>query len=571
MEPAFKHYYYMLENLVCVKSFGMISILEDCTEISVSLFRLLFKIVNNDHSVKVKTFMLDLLCYFITDIVSHQLLEVLEIVFDNFLHPIMTQRKIKNAYNLAKELVMKTKDTLEPFIHQFLDRAFDSNKCDSRWNTSRVYHLLYELSLICPDVLTAVLPRLTCKLESTEKTERMGCVALLTRMFSEKNSKLAMDHRELWQTFLERFSDISVDIRLKCVKNTFHFITNHPELVGDITEKLKVQHRDSEETVRYEIVFALVSIVRKDVDLVSKYEDLVNIVMERSLDKKFKIRKEAMTGLAMIYNGHHSKLPGVSMVTKTTARKIINKILHGYNLPDIKDKLLIESLFNLYLVPQYLEPESRMKRLYFIFATIDENASKAFISMMQMQMQIRKAYRELVSIHKHAQLEECSPDVAMKESIVTKFLPEPSKAIEFIKKLSQHLTQDEHMLSLMEKLTELEVSCQDTLEAVEGILKKLGTPSCGNLYYVTVKQLLERMCSVTVDKEAIQLLVKIVQEAVNSRRVMEQFEFDPDIGGERGMRLLIVLSFMYPYHFLTRQVVQELLIILDNCQTQVII
>ena len=133
-DPAFKRYSYLLENLVCVKSFGMISNLEDCKEIFTSLFRLLFEIVNKDHSVKVKTFMLDLLCNLITDyIVIDELHELLDIVLENLLHPIMTKRKVKNAYNLAKELVMKTSDTLEPFINQFFERAFDHNKSNSIW------------------------------------------------------------------------------------------------------------------------------------------------------------------------------------------------------------------------------------------------------------------------------------------------------------------------------------------------------------------------------------------------------------------------------------------------------
>ena len=119
-DPAFKRYFYLLENLAYVKSFNMIFDLEDCTEISVGLFSLMFKIVNDEHSGKVKNFMMDVLCPLITeaDFVSNELLDT---ILQNVVDPIKNQRK--NAYGLAKELVNKTSDTLEPYIQQFFNQV----------------------------------------------------------------------------------------------------------------------------------------------------------------------------------------------------------------------------------------------------------------------------------------------------------------------------------------------------------------------------------------------------------------------------------------------------------------
>lgn len=44
-DPAFKRYFYLLENLAYVKSFNMCFELEDCQEIFCKLFSLMFKIV----------------------------------------------------------------------------------------------------------------------------------------------------------------------------------------------------------------------------------------------------------------------------------------------------------------------------------------------------------------------------------------------------------------------------------------------------------------------------------------------------------------------------------------------
>ena len=43
-------------------------------------------------------------------------------------------------------------------------------------------------------------------------------------------------------------------------------------------------------------------------------------------------------------------------------------------------------------------------------------------------------------------------------------------------------------------------------------MKKLGSPIMTNLYYGTIKQLLERISSVMIDREAVQHLVGLVKE-----------------------------------------------------------
>lgn len=90
-----------------------------------------------------------------------------------------------------------------------------------------MYDLIYELNIISPSILLAILPQLEFKLKSTEESERMGSVALLAKMFSEKGSKLATNHRALWTAFLGRYNDISVAIRTKCVQVKSLYLCPH--------------------------------------------------------------------------------------------------------------------------------------------------------------------------------------------------------------------------------------------------------------------------------------------------------------------------------------------------------
>jgi sister-chromatid-cohesion protein PDS5 len=65
-----------------------------------------------------------------------------------------------------------------------------------------------------------------------------------------------------------------------------HFLLNHPELRKDITDTLKLRQHDADENVRYEVVMAIVTTARRDFEVVSDSEDLLEFVKERTLDKK---------------------------------------------------------------------------------------------------------------------------------------------------------------------------------------------------------------------------------------------------------------------------------------------
>ena len=56
-------------------------------------------------------------------------------------------------------------------------------------------------------------------------------------------------------------------------------------------------------------------------------------MQERTLDKKFKIRKEANSGLAGIYKKHIMEPGSIPEATKKAVTWIKDKILHGEPLP----------------------------------------------------------------------------------------------------------------------------------------------------------------------------------------------------------------------------------------------
>ncbi|CAB0007897.1 unnamed protein product, partial [Nesidiocoris tenuis] len=646
-DPAFKRYFYLLENLAYVKSFNMCFELEDCQEIFCNLFSLMFKIVNDEHSGKVKSFMLDVLCPLITesDIVSN---ELLDIILANIVEPAKSQRK--NAYLLAKELVVKTCDTLEPYIQAFFNNVLLLGREEKGFTISgKVYDLIYELYKICPSVLLAVMPQLEVKLKSANDDQRLGAVSLLARMFSEKDSNLAQTHTMLWQSFLGRFNDINVFIRIKCVQYSMHFLLNHPELRKDITETLKLRQHDSEENVRYEVVMAIVSTAKRDFEVVSESEDLLEFVKERMLDKKvsffkppckfrnsksgkdvnlthsslkrivdfsilsfhfnfwcqrhqecfvlteisfllqFKIRKEAMTGLAMIYRKHLSD-PNVPQATKKAVTWIKDKILHGYYMSAMEDRILVERLLNTSLVPFHLPPAERMKKLYYLLATVDSHANKAFLELQKHYVQARRLTAEWLSLHRLPASPEREKDISARIVVLSKLLPDQVKAQEFLGKFSQAMFRDQTLLqgnaivsshpflapqlfsyfqnfafsfTGMEVVMKPDITCKECAETTSLILKKLGQPIMTNLYYNTVKMLLERTSSVMVDRESIYILVEYVEDCLKNGNMIEEIGLHPNTAGEQGLKILVLLAYVFPIFFYSQDTMNKIVGLID--------
>lgn len=578
-DPAFKRYFYLLENLAYVKSFNMCFELAESQEIFCSLFGLMFRIVSDEHSEKVKSFMLEILIPLLaeSDSISN---ELLDIILVNIIEPNKTQKK--NAYNLSKELVAKTSESMLMYVQAFLNEALMTDKPDKIYqSTKRIYDLIYELNVISPSLLMSVLPQLECKIKSANEGERLKAVALLARMFSEKDSNLGKQHTALLNLFLGRFLDIAVSIRIKCVQSTMHFLVNHPELRSEIVNVLNGRQHDSDESVRYEVVNSIVETAKRDYKIVAEASDLMAILKERSQDKKFKIRRAAMNGLALIYNEHlkttlASECPEESALD--SANWIQIKILNGYYHATLEDQLLIERLLITSIVPYTLPAHDKMKALYKLLATIDDHAMKAFIELQKNQMKMRKNVTDWLKLHKIKETAEVQKEIVKKQNIVLKLFPDQLKSQEFLVKFSAHMRKDKAIFKDMETILRRDVDNKACADSMTNILKKLGTPIMTNTYYNTVKILLSRIASVMIDREGIEVLIRLIRGQLNlamkniddesdtqklSNVLLKNLKLKPEDTSAKGLNLLTVLIYLFPAHFINESVLRSLMDLLS--------
>ncbi|XP_067844627.1 sister chromatid cohesion protein PDS5 homolog A isoform X3 [Heptranchias perlo] len=552
--PQFNRYFYLLENLAWVKSYNICFELEDCNEIFIQLFRTLFSVINNSHNQKVQMHMLDLMSSIIMegDGVTQDLL-------DSILINLIPAHKNMNkqAYDLAKVLLKRTAQTIEPCIASFFNQVLVLGKSSVSDLSEHVFDLIMELFAIDPHLLLSVMPQLEFKLKSNDGEERLAVVRLLAKLFGAKDSELATQNRPLWQCFLGRFNDIHVPVRLECVKFASHCLMNHPDLAKDLTEYLKVRSHDPEEAIRHDVIVTIITAGKKDLSLVN--DQLLGFVRERTLDKRWRVRKEAMMGLAQLYKKYclHAE------AGKEAAQKvnwIKDKLLHIYYQNSIDDKLLVEKIFAQYLVPHNLETEERMKCLYYLYASLDPNAVKALNEMWKCQNMLRSHVRELLDLHKQPASEANNNAMFAKLMAIAKNLPDPGKAQDFMKKFNQVLGDDERLRAQLELLISPACSCKQAEVCVREVTRKLANPKQPtNPFLEMVKFLLERIAPVHIDSEAISSLVKLMNKSIEGTADDEEEGVTPDSAIRAGLELLKVLSFTHPTSFHSSATYESLL------------
>uniref|UniRef100_A0A7N8WVS5 PDS5 cohesin associated factor A n=1 Tax=Mastacembelus armatus TaxID=205130 RepID=A0A7N8WVS5_9TELE len=547
--PQFNRYFYLLENLAWVKSYNICFELEDCNEIFIQLFKTLFSVINNSHNQKVQMHMMDLMSSIIMegDGVTQELLDTI------LINLIPAHKNLnKQAYDLAKTLLKRTVQTIETCIANFFNQVLVMGKSSVSDLSEHVFDLIQELFAIDPMLLTSVMPQLEFKLKSNDGEERLAVVRLLAKLFGAKDSELASQNRPLWQCFLGRFNDIHVPVRLECVKFASHCLMNHPDLARDLTEYLKVRSHDPEEAIRHDVIVTIINAGKKDLNLVN--DQLLGFVRERTLDKRWRVRKEAMMGLAQLYKKyclHHEA--GKESAVKISWIK--DKLLHIYYQNSIDDKLLVEKIFAQYMVPHSLDTEEKMKCLYYLYACLDTNAVKALNEMWKCQNMLRGLVKELLDLHKLPVV-----DILIVTLVFPENLPDAGKAQDFMKKFNQVLGEDEKLRVQLEMLISPTCSCKQAEICVREITRKLTFPKQPtNPFLEMVKFLLERIAPVHIDSEAISALVKLLNKSIEGTADDDEEGVTPDTAIRSGLELLKVLSFTHPTAFHSAETYESLL------------
>ncbi|XP_071951417.1 sister chromatid cohesion protein PDS5 homolog A-B-like isoform X2 [Antedon mediterranea] len=559
---SWKRNFYLLENVAMVKSYNICMELPDSNEIFVELFNVFFTIISDNHASKVRTFMLDIMCPLISenDAVASELLE-------RILVNLLDSKKIENpsAFILARDLIKRTASSIEPSIQVLFNSILILGKKDKTELGPYMYELIYQLNQVSSNILLSVLPQLELKLKSNDERERLSVTKLLGKMFSDKDSDLATQHKPLWNCFLGRFGDININVRLQCVRFASQFILYHPYLVQDLTEKLSERAHDAEESVRQAVVVSIITAAKKDMTNVT--DDLFNVVRERTLDKKWSIRKDSILGLSHVYKKWYYSTDSTN-ADKVKLAWIKDKILHMYYQTNMDDKLLVERIFTVSLAPYTLENKERMKRMFELYATVDQHSVRAINELLKNQFMVRTHLQGLLELYEQESDEIRAKKMFTKLIVISKCLPDPTKAQEHLKRLREVLDTDQRIRKFLQIIVSPSVTCKRAQQAVKEIMKKFGDPANPSAMFETVQKLLERSAPFTIDSEAVKSLIEYVAKEASGQ--------GDEISGEaeegalvRGLQLLQTLSVIFPATFKSEETYNILIELLDSVDDMV--
>ncbi|EDO49632.1 predicted protein [Nematostella vectensis] len=561
-----KKHFYILESIALVRSFTVCLEL-DFQDLILQLFKLFFSVVKESHSVKVLNLMVEVMSPIIEDSESIPQ-ELLDTVLINLIEPIKSQNP--SAYRIASNLVEKTSSSIEPFIQMFFNSVLTLGKTSESDLTDRVYDLILELNRIAPLVLLSVLPQLEFKLKSPDVEDRLAVTRLLSQMFSDQSSELAIQNKSLWQSYLGRYLDINVDVRVECVKNAKHFLILNNELSSEVSEKLRSRSKDPDDKVRQEVVTGTCEAASQNIDCVS--DKLFEDICERMRDKKSNVRMEAMICIGKLYKKYTTGATADLSAAKRLSW-VPNKLLVWYYQPSIEDQLCVERLLSGCLVPVSLPAEERVKRLLSLYTRLDEHAVGALRMVFKCQANVRSDLAALVQLVGEEKSNDTDKMIMSHIITLARTLPNPFKSQENLKKLPEML-KEEKTRALLSTCVNPNVGCPAVFKAVSEFVVKLGAR---NPILDTMKAMLDRAAPVLVDAECIRILLTQVKNLIEGLEHDEEEEEDldestdsPSNRGTKGLDLLVTLSSVFPSHFQNEESFELLLVFLKHHDPQLV-
>jgi len=83
---------------------------------------------------------------------------------------------------------------------------------------------------------------------------------------------------------------------------------------------------------------------------------------------------------------------------------------------------------------------------------------------------VRRSVSEWLELHRRPQSAERDKEMAARVTVLSRFLPEPVKAQEFLTKFSVNLMRDPALLQGMETIVRPDISCKECADTTVGSL-----------------------------------------------------------------------------------------------------
>lgn len=474
---------------------------------------------------------------------------------------------------------------------QKLEKKKNTIETCVEYSCDHTFQLIYELFKIGESIIIPLLPTVEMKLRSKNNvTDRKRACRLLGKLFDTYTPRISENQSSLWECFLGRFCDIEVKVREICVRvardilrkavagDNMSGILAMSTVKEDLVKALQKRSHDQDETIRYQLVLSISKIFECSNSIIVDQElDFVNdmlfkILLDRTRDKCMTVRKETNASLGKLYrrilsdadyrstaNGNISVMLGLGFLLPGQATRLellLTQILRLYVRVEVEDKIVVERLFNTYIVPYSLDSSSRMKALVQCFTICDDVSLMSIQELFKTQVMIMNIFRETVSLIRDSNSEVLSPSVSQKlkgkVKRLSEYLPNKDK-VESLTKFFGLIRSEKKLFEIVSRLVNPDSHRDVIVKSISEIKRHLSDrhwksaaePSpAKKAFFSTVKCLLERSAPIIMDVESGQELISLLVSS-NEAQESPKSTQDSTISTSRALKLLHVISIIY--------------------------
>lgn len=379
--------------------------------------------------------LLDILvsCVEEADVISQEILDIIlgnliEVDYDT--EGSSQSQKNHSAKLLAEKLIVTTEKYLKEPIEKMLIDIITGKGCSSDIK-DRYHDIIYELFYVAPNLLQTVLPQLTIEIGCEDAVIRKKAIHLLAKIFAVRGDA-AQTHFQLFNTLMKRFLDIDPEIRIIMIQFGKHFLqtSDDADSISNMNKELEKRLRDKDEKVRDVAVTCVCEAAIDESSAEHISIELLEELILRLRDRKNTIRRNSMLGLAKIYKFTQEKIQSLAskkskdlsgkklLEIRNESKKwkdkfkvfnqIYSKILQCYFLPDLEDKLRVESIISEEILGSRSNSKTaalnKSKKFMAFISSLDDNALSAFIRLLEDKRVLRDEFRSwLISRQNHEQ------------------------------------------------------------------------------------------------------------------------------------------------------------------------
>ncbi|KAI8992505.1 armadillo-type protein [Pilobolus umbonatus] len=519
--PDFEYYFYLLESLATVKSIIIVADLDNPEEIVSPIFYEFFNVASKSNTARnVQLCMTDILIQLIADVgaLSQESMELILEQFGKY-----TKTSNNSAFTMASDICNSCTNILQRRVCQYFSDVLlsvsGSETSDENLEELRkVHHLIQKINDAVPDLLLNVLPLLQEEMVLDEINVRQIATEVVGQMFIEPNSTLSEKYPTIWKAWLGRRNDKSIPLRVKWLDMSIDIIKNHPQLEPEFIECYRDKLSDPDEKVRA-ATCRIVGDLVKDHDIKTIDKKLVELVAERSKDKKASVRNEAMEVIGAMYAHFYDKIKSNDRITIDKVGWIPNQLFACLYVGDASVTMGLEKTLLKHILPFNDNDSERADRLVTVVESLQPPQRLAFTALVRKQKRFNDDFHKYADMVDNAidNLNTVSSDIEKRDDFLKYVSAHLSDKARTLNALRSFLNREnERDIKLLQTAIDLQSDYKRVINAKNKLVANLNEDQAGLVEIF--EALLNRACPIVINKTIIPHLMKIARAPRNRRQ-----------------------------------------------------